>query len=127
MVYYIRKQNNKILQFSEKNVPKEMLKRKSTHQGKNGTVLNVDRFHLRRNEETPISGAILIAQARAYYQESNISEICEYYQPSLHLFNYQHRILEIKVHEKKLSVYVEAAENIAEDFFEFVVRKDITF
>lgn len=128
-IYDIKKSKEKILSFyAASDVPNEMAKRKTTHEGRSADVEKVllEWFRQRRSEGVPISGPMLIEMAKVYHDELKIEVPCEYSQGWLHRFKIRHGIKKLAISGEKLSADEDAAEKFVEEFQELVTKEKLT-
>jgi hypothetical protein len=88
-VYDLKKQKSELLKlYADSDTPKAMSSRKTLHTSR---VNDVDRvlfewFRQRRSEGVPVSGLLLIQQAKKFHNDLKINKACDYSQGWLHRF-----------------------------------------
>jgi hypothetical protein len=106
-VYDLKKQKSELLKFyADSDTPKAMSSRKTLHTSRVNDVNTVlfEWFRQRRSEGVPVSGLLLIQQAKKVHNDLKINKTCNYSQGWLHHFKLCHGIRKLSVSGKKLSV-----------------------
>uniref|UniRef100_UPI00398E38C9 jerky protein homolog isoform X1 n=1 Tax=Pristiophorus japonicus TaxID=55135 RepID=UPI00398E38C9 len=99
-IYDIKNQKEQIMNFyAESDVQKEMNKRKSMHKPKSDDLDRVmmEWWRQRRSEKVPLSGPMVMEQAKIFHAELEIETPCSYSSGWLTKFKRRHGISQLKV------------------------------
>ncbi|XP_048209819.1 small integral membrane protein 8 isoform X1 [Perognathus longimembris pacificus] len=105
-VYDLKKQKDKLMKFyAESDEPKLMKDRKTLHKAKNEDLDRVlkEWIRQRRNEHMPLSGVLIMKQAKVYHNELKIEGNCEYSTGWLQKFKKRHGIKFLNIYRDKSS------------------------
>lgn len=128
-VYDIIKQQKEILSFfADSDLPTEMAKRKTMKNAKNPDLdkVMIDWFKQRRSENVPLTGPMIIAQAKRYHQEMGLNTPCEYTTGWLDKFKKRHGIRQIRIYGEKISADYEAADLFVDDLAKIIQEENLT-
>ncbi|XP_032880836.1 jerky protein homolog-like isoform X2 [Amblyraja radiata] len=122
-IHDLKKQKHKLLKFySESDDQKLMKYRKTLHRAKNEDLDRVvmEWIRQRRSERMPLTGLMVMKQARKYHEELNIGGECEYSEGWLQKFKKRHGIKYLKICGVKASAAYDAAERYIDEFAKMV-------
>jgi hypothetical protein len=85
-----------------------------------------ERFQQRRIEGVPVSGLLLIQQAKKFHDDLKINKACDYSQGWLHRFKLRHGIRKLSVSGEKLSADSDAAGKFVEEFTKLISDENFT-
>lgn len=128
-VYDLQKQKKKILSFfADSDTPLEMDKRKSTRQANNEDMdkVMIAWVRQRRSENIPLTGPMIIAQAKIFHEELQIETPCEYSLGWLDKFKKRHGIRQLRISGDKASADVDSVENFVTEFNERISEKKLS-
>lgn len=128
-VYDIKKQKNQLLKFySECESKKNMEVRKTLKEGKSSDLDSalIQWFKLRRAGNVPVSGEMLMAQAKIFHAELNLLHDCEYSQGWLQKFKTRHGITLHRICGEKSSADKDAATKFVDEFAQFIAQEKLT-
>ncbi|XP_054709228.1 jerky protein homolog-like [Uloborus diversus] len=126
----ILQQKDKLAQFaSVTNISTFMKKRKTM---KTSTYEELDAALLKwvnqlRSKGTPISGPIIAAKAKQFFEKLQIEGTFDASSGWLSRFKNRHGIREIGVYGEKLSSDKEAAENFKKEFKQFLMKENLSY
>lgn len=124
-VYDLKKQREKIFKaFSESDVPELMAHRKTLHNSKS---IDVDRVLMewirqRRSENFPLDRAVIMAQAKSFHAELNISTPCDYSTGWYNKFKNRHGLRLVQISGEKASADFEAADSFIKEFEDIITQ-----
>lgn len=125
----IMKQKDKLMQFASASDNSSSMKRRKTM--KTSTYEELDAALLKwvrqvRGEDTPISGPIIAAKAKQFFEKLGIEGTFDASSGWLTRFKQRHGIREIGLHGDKLSCDNQAAEDFKNDFQEFLKSEELS-
>lgn len=126
----ILKQKEKLLAFASVSDSASGMKKRKTM--KNSTYNELDSALAEwlaqvRSEGTPVSGPIISAKAKIFFDLLGLEGNFDATSGWLHRFKKRHGIREIGVHGEKLSSDQQAADDFRRDFEEFVLSEDLSY
>lgn len=128
-VYDIIKQKKEILSFFENSdSPMEMLKRKSMKSVKNADLdkVMIDWFKQRRAENVPLTGPMIITQAKKYHVELGLTTPCDYSTGWLDKFKKRYGIRQIRIYGERVNADHEAAELFVDEVMEIIQKENLS-
>lgn len=128
-VYDLIKQKKEIFSFfADSDSPLEMAKRKTMKGSKNPDLdkVMIEWFKQRRAEHVPLTGPMIIAQAKRYHEELNLTTPCEYTFGWLDKFKKRHGIRQIRIHGEKLSADHDSAEVFIDEIETIIEEKKLS-
>ena len=128
-VYDIKKQINQILKFYSKSDSKKYMNVCETL--KEGKTSDFDSaliqwFKLWRSGNVPVSGKMIMAQAKILHKELNLQHECEYSQGWLQKFKVRHGISLHRVCGEKASADNDGAVKFVDEFAQFIQHEKLT-
>lgn len=127
-VYDLQKQKTQILQFyADSDTQKAMEDRKTMRSVKNVDVDKVmmEWIRQRRSESVPLTGPMIMAQAKLFHSELDTDTQCDYSTGWLTKFKRRHGIRHIRICGEKASADHEAAESFIDEFSKFVADENL--
>lgn len=128
-IYDLMKKKKELLEFFvDSDSPMEMAERKTMHSVKNQDLdkVMIEWFRQRRNENIPLTGPMLMQQAKIFHKEMNLTNSCEYSTGWLKRFKQRHGIRQLRVCGERGSADHEAAEQYIEDFNRLISEENLT-
>ncbi|XP_055487432.1 jerky protein homolog isoform X3 [Leucoraja erinacea] len=122
-IYDLKKQKLKLLKFYSDSDDQKLKKNmKTLHRAKNEDLDRVlmQWIRQRRGERMPLTGLMVMKQARKYHEELNIGGKCEYSEGWLQKFKKRHGIKYLKICGVKASAAYDAAERYIGEFAKMV-------
>ncbi|XP_048194687.1 jerky protein homolog-like [Perognathus longimembris pacificus] len=127
-IYDIKKQKDRLLKFYSDSDNQELMKnRKTLHRAKNEDLdrVLIEWIRQRRSKDMPLSGLLVMKQARIYHEELNIESECAYSEGWLQKFKKRHGIKYLKMYGEKESVDVETTENYIDEFAKIISDENL--
>lgn len=128
-VYDLIKQKYEVFSFfADSDSPLEMAKRKSMKGSKTPDLdkVMIDWFKQRRAEHVPLTGPMIIAQAKRYHEELNLTTPCKYTFGWLDKFKKRHGIRQIRIHGEKISADHDSAEVFIDEIAAIIKEENIS-
>ncbi|XP_012515156.1 PREDICTED: jerky protein-like [Propithecus coquereli] len=128
-VYDLKKQKDKLLKFYSDSDNQELMKnRKTLHRAKNEDLDHVliEWIQQQRNKDIPLTGLLVMNQARIYHEELNIEGECEYSEGWLQKFKKHHGIKYLKICGEKTSANHELLENYIDEFAKIISNENLS-
>nr|XP_020009435.1 jerky protein [Castor canadensis] len=128
-VYDLKKQKDKLLKFYSDSDNQELMKnRKTLHRAKNEDLdrVLIEWIRQRRSKDMPLTGLLVMKQARIYHEELNIESECEYSEGWLQKFKKRHGIKYLKMYGEKASADHESAENYIDEFAKIISDENLS-
>ncbi|XP_042233135.1 jerky protein homolog [Homarus americanus] len=128
-IYDLKKQKDKLLKFyTDSDDPKIMKNRKTLHRAKNEDLdrVLIEWIRQRRPERMPLTGLMVMKQAKIYHEELNIDGECEYSEGWLQKFKKCHGIKYLKICGEKASADHEIAENYIDEFAKIISDENLS-
>lgn len=122
-IYDLKKQKDKLLKFYSDSENQELMKnRKTLHRAKNEDIdrVLIEWIRQQRSKDMPLTGLLVMKQARLYHEELNIESECEYSEGWLQKFKKRHGIKYLKICGEKASADHEPAENYIDEFAKII-------
>ncbi|XP_047409895.1 jerky protein-like [Sciurus carolinensis] len=122
-IYDLKKQKDKLLKFYSDSDNQELMKnRKTLHRAKNEDLdrVLIEWIRQQRSKDMPLTGLLVMKQARIYHEELNIESECEYSEGWLQKFKKRHGIKYLKMCGEKASGDHETAENYIDEFAKII-------
>ncbi|XP_005333826.2 jerky protein [Ictidomys tridecemlineatus] len=122
-IYDLKKQKDKLLKFYSDSDNQELMKnRKTLHRAKNEDLdrVLIEWIRQQRSKDMPLTGLLVMKQARIYHEELNIESECEYSEGWLQKFKKRHGIKYLKMCSEKASADHETAENYIDEFAKII-------
>lgn len=128
-IYDIIKKKKELLEFfADSDSPLEMADRKTMHSVKNKDLdkVMIEWFRQRRRENVPLTGPILMQQAKIFHKEMKLTNSSEYSTGWLKRFKQRHGIRQLRICGERGSADEEAAEQFVEDFNHLISEENLT-
>lgn len=128
-IYDLKNKKNELFKFfAEADSPLGMEKRKTmrTAQHENVDKVMIEWFRQRRSEGVPLTGLMLMEQAKVFHKSMNLSTPCEYSTGWLRNFKNRHGIRQLSICGERGAADHEAAENFVDEFAAIVEREHLT-
>ncbi|KAK8751534.1 hypothetical protein OTU49_008969 [Cherax quadricarinatus] len=106
-----------------------MKNRKTLHTAKNEDLdcVLMEWIRQRRSEHMPLTGLLVMKQARIYHEELNIEGECQYSDGWLQKFKKRNGVKCLKICGEKGSVDHEAAEYYNDEFAKIISDKNLSY
>lgn len=128
-IYDIKQKKKDILKFyGDAEHPNLLSERKTMHQSKNDDVDKVlmEWIRQRRSENFPLNRNIIMAQARKFYEESNLENNCDYSHGWFNRFKQRHGLKLLKISGEKAVADTESAENYVDYVMDLIKRENVS-
>ncbi|KFM74607.1 Jerky protein, partial [Stegodyphus mimosarum] len=128
-VYDISKKKKELFEFFEdSDTPLAMNNRKSVRYAKSDDHHKVmtEWVRHRRSEGVPLTGPMLMAQAKIFHKEMNLNTECTYSTSWLTKFKNRYGIRQLKISGEKASADTEAAEEFADEFIQLITSEQLS-
>ncbi|XP_006147685.1 jerky protein homolog-like [Tupaia chinensis] len=128
-IYDLKKQKDKLLKFYSDSDNQELMKnRKTLHRAKNEDLdrVLIEWIRQQRSKDMPLTGLLVMKQARIYHEELNIEGECEYSEGWLQKFKKRHGIKYLKICGEKPSADHETAENYIDEFAKIISDENLS-
>ncbi|XP_063095547.1 jerky protein homolog-like [Cavia porcellus] len=127
-IYDLKKQKDKLLKFYSDSDNRELMKnRKTLHRAKNEDLdrVLIEWIRQQRSKDMPLTGLLVMKQARIYHEELNIESECEYSEGWLQKFKKRHGIKYLKMCGEKASDH-ETTENYIDEFAKIISDENLS-
>ena len=128
-VYDIKKQKKELFQFfADSDTPMAMCDRKIMRQtmSDDHDRVMIEWVKQRRSEGVPLTGPLIMEQAKNFHQSMNLTTECSYTTGWLDKFKKRHGIRQLRISGDRESAYYEAAEVFVSQFLELVKEDDLS-
>lgn len=128
-VYDIKKQKKELFEFfADSDTPIAMCERKTISHAKSDDhdKVMIEWIRQRRSEGVPLSGPLVIEQAKLFHQSMNLTTNCTYSAGWLDKFKQRHGLRQLKICGDRASADTEAAEKFVSEFLELVSDESLS-
>jgi len=128
-VYDIKKQKKELFDFFvDSDTPIAMSQRKIISHAKSDDhdKVMIEWIRQRRSEGVPLSGPLVIEQAKLFHTSMNLTTDCTYSVGWLNKFKQRHGLRHLKISGERASADTEAAENFVSEFLTLVEEENLS-
>jgi hypothetical protein len=124
----LKEQKDKLLKFYRDSDEQKVMKNmKTLHRAKNEVLdrVLIEWVRQRRSERMPLTGLMVMKQARKYHEELNIEGECEYSEGWTQKLKKRHGVKYLKICGEKASADYEGAESYIDEFAKMISDENL--